>query len=43
MLFSVINTLYVSLNMHFEQELTQKKEKFIWKSVKKIQMSSYNK
>ena len=28
MLFSVINTSYVSLNMHFERELAQKNEEF---------------
>ena len=37
MLFSVINISYVSLNMHVEQEHTQKNEEFTWKSVKKIQ------
>ena len=28
MLFSVINTSYVSLNMYYEQEHTQKNEEF---------------
>ena len=41
-LFSIIN-IYVSVNMHFEQEHTQKNEEFTRKSVKNFKCASYNK
>ena len=43
MQFSVINISYLSLNMYFEQEHTQKNEEFTWKSAKKFECASYNK